>query len=454
MKASPDDWAEGPGLLASIGRYKALVAVMIVGCAVLAYGWSSRQPVQYAGVVRIFVDRAGPQPADPGRLVQNRAEFLQSPLVMEEAVRILGGHQTVEQLQRRVAIAAESDADVIKITALGGTRAEAAKLANSVALGYRRVVTRQAEAAGRAMAAQLQTVENRLARELQLVRRQRSDRPDDLALAVDEQAKREQLLVVAKQKEAATADAVRAAQQGSLPEDAAVSDRPVKPRPLHTSGLGAAIGLVIGAGLAWWLAGREGKTRPQEKTAGGTMRRRLAGSRTFWQQPLGSTLGRDRQRGRPSLRLRIIGPSQQSGGKIIEGWDGRHYEVAQFEGVWRVRAVGTEADADGGGELFSAATEKSAYTELDDHIAQQPPSASEQGGRRWAGSFRRRVATVAPVRPPPEREPEGASANGSSGPNTQERRSPSARRLSEDDEPIEAFPIEAFPIEDDPAWKR
>ena len=96
-----DEWAQGPGLLASVRRYKLLVCGLALLCGTLAYAAESQRPVRYAGVARLFLDEPTSS-SDPGRLVRNRAEFIRSRPVMLQAAKIAGNGETVRDLARRV----------------------------------------------------------------------------------------------------------------------------------------------------------------------------------------------------------------------------------------------------------------------------------------------------------------------------------------------------------------
>lgn len=242
-----DHWAQGPGLLASVRRYKLLVCALALLCGALAYAAESQRPVRYAGVARLFLDEPTSSSSDPGRVVRNRAEFLRSRPVMVQAAKIAGNGETATGLARRVTVKASSDVDVVTISVLGQSAKEAAMLANSVVSAYEQVIARQAQQ----QAAVLASREQELATEITRLVARRAKAPDDPALAVEEQAKRDQLLVIARQREQAAASSPQGAVERAAPPDA-----PAQPRPLRASVVGGLAGLVLGMGIAWWLAGR------------------------------------------------------------------------------------------------------------------------------------------------------------------------------------------------------
>ena len=87
MDGPSNEWQEGPGLVASVWRYRWLVAVAVLVGGLTAYAWSSRQPVRYEGVVRLFLNTG--EETDPGRIVRSQAEYL-PPAVLDRAATLSG----------------------------------------------------------------------------------------------------------------------------------------------------------------------------------------------------------------------------------------------------------------------------------------------------------------------------------------------------------------------------
>ena len=78
------------------------MAVLVGGLA--AFAWSSRQPVRYEGVVRMFLDTGGEKTADPGRVVRSQAEFLTSPAVLDRAAALTDHQLTPKDLRERLTV--------------------------------------------------------------------------------------------------------------------------------------------------------------------------------------------------------------------------------------------------------------------------------------------------------------------------------------------------------------
>jgi capsular polysaccharide biosynthesis protein len=252
-----DDWQEGPGLVDSMRRYRWLVAAITLLAAVAAVVWSSTQPVLYQGVVRLYLDTSGDQ-TDPGRIVRSQAEFLTSPEVLDRTLALDGNRMSRKELLQRLTVEPARDADVITITVLDATRAQAGALAESVARAYRESVARQTAVAARREVTSLSKRQQELADEIASLDKQLRDDPGNQRLLAIRQAKQDQLAKLADQVEATRDGASRAATRAeTVTESATVPEDPAQPKPLRNAVLGAVLGLVVSAGLAWWLNGRQ-----------------------------------------------------------------------------------------------------------------------------------------------------------------------------------------------------
>jgi len=287
LDGPPNNRAEVPSLVQSIWRYWWLVALTTLIGALLAYGWSSRQPVRYEGVVRIFLDDGAKQASDPAREVRSRAEFLTSPAVLDRVVTLAGGRLTRRELEERLSVEPAKDADVITIRALDDTAQGAARLAGLVVAAYGDVVAQQSEATARSTVATLERATARLEVEIaNLKDRLRTD-PGSASLQASLEAKSRQMQTLADQGEQARFEAVKAARAAPPEEKVAVPDEPAQPHPKRTGAVGAMLGLVVGAGLAWWLTMRPPfpARAPAPEAAG-----RPAGGQGRWRLRLGGVL--------------------------------------------------------------------------------------------------------------------------------------------------------------------
>jgi capsular polysaccharide biosynthesis protein len=256
-----DGWTEGPSLPQSIWRYKWLVAVLVLLGMLLGFLFSVTQPVRYEGIVRIFVASEEVPAGDAQRTVLSRAEFIQTPIVLDRVVALTENRLTRKELEKQLTVEPAADADFITIRALDTTPENAADLAGAVDLAYRQMLGEQRRAATKQTIAELEEVQRRLASELAQIQQQRRT-GDSAALLAEERAKRRQIDSTAKKIEEASADT--AGPPPTLQDKAAVPDEPVQPKPLRDGAIGAVVGLIIGVVLAWWLAAR--RARPEQVT--------------------------------------------------------------------------------------------------------------------------------------------------------------------------------------------
>jgi uncharacterized protein involved in exopolysaccharide biosynthesis len=272
LDSPPNDWQEGPGLFESVRRYRWLVAVAVLVGAIAAYAWSSQQPVRYEGVVRMFLD-IGSDQADPGRIVRSQAQYITSTEVLNQTVELIDGRLTRKELSKRVTVEPARDANLITIRTLDATPEQAAALADTVARAYREVVAKQTNAAAKQEVAAVTRRQDQLKREIEALDEQRKGQPQNPVLLANRAAKEKELTSLAEQSETASRDAARATRRAeTLRDTAAIPDERTQPKPLRTAAVGALLALVVAAGLAWWLNGRQatfGLARPTPSTPGG-----------------------------------------------------------------------------------------------------------------------------------------------------------------------------------------
>jgi capsular polysaccharide biosynthesis protein len=260
-----DEWQEGPSLAQSVRRYRWLVVAAVLVGAIAAYGWSSRQPVRYEGVVKVYLDAGGDR-ADPGRIVRSQAQYLTSTEVLNRTVELIDGRLTRKELSTRLTVEPARDADLITIRALDATPEQAAALADTVVRAYREVVAKQTAAAVAQQVLAINKRQQRLNTEITSLKQQRNAQPGNQVLTARINAKNRELDQLADQAEAATRTADRATSRvDTLRDNAALPDERAQPKPLRTAAIGALLALVVAAGLAWWLNGRRtapGRARP------------------------------------------------------------------------------------------------------------------------------------------------------------------------------------------------
>jgi Mrp family chromosome partitioning ATPase/LPS O-antigen subunit length determinant protein (WzzB/FepE family) len=260
----PVGWDEGPGLVASVWRYRWLVAAVALVGVLAGLGVSLVQPVMYEGSSRVllvdpsservFQEGTG-QPLDPDRYVRNQAAFMLSPPVLERAVRLVKGRVSVKQLRKRLTTEPSKELDLVTVRVRDRTAGGAAELADAVARAYEETAVQQARASVARTVAQLQATERSLRGRLEELEAKLRAAPSDAAVRVERDAVAAQLAQVDRRSqelgvEGAVGDPVR------LREAAEVPESPVQPKPSRLAAVGLLLGLVVAAGLAWWLAWR------------------------------------------------------------------------------------------------------------------------------------------------------------------------------------------------------
>jgi capsular polysaccharide biosynthesis protein len=262
LNGPPSDWDEGPGLVESILGYKWLVAAAILLGAVLAFGWTSRQPVRYEGVARVFLQEGSslgqdrPDAIDPGRNVRNQAELMSSPDILEGAAKLSGNRVPVNELRKRLTVDPEREADVITVRVLDETPRGAADLADAVITAYRRRADQQAQKAAAQTIQQLEGAQRKLEADGARVDAALGENPGNPLLKADRAAINKKLVELAAEKFSISAESSLAGSGRSFQERATIPENPVQPQPLRATAGGALLGFVVGAALTWLLAWR------------------------------------------------------------------------------------------------------------------------------------------------------------------------------------------------------
>ena len=207
---------------------------MLIG-TIAAYAWSSRQPVRYEGVVKVYLDTEGDQ-TDPGRIVRSQADYLTSTGVLNRTVELTGGRLTRKELSKRVTVEPARDADLITIRALDATPERAASLADTVVRAYRLVVAEQTTASAKQQIDAISLQQRQLEREIATLKKELAAQPGNPRLQANQVAKEKELAALADQSVAASSAASRARNRvDTLRDNAAVPDEPAQPKPLRTA---------------------------------------------------------------------------------------------------------------------------------------------------------------------------------------------------------------------------
>ena len=254
MDRLPVGWDEGPGLVASVWRYRWLVAAVALAGALAGFGVSLVQPVMYEASSRVLLT-APASDQEPDRFVRNEAALMVSPPVLDRAVRGVKGRVTVKQLRERLVAEPSTESDLVTLRVQDTTAQGAAELANEVGKAYEATLKGRAEDAMQREVQQVQETQKALEEELRALDAKLKASPGDRSLQLQREAVAGLLSKAVERKQQLELTGP-AEDPVSLIEQAEVPDEPAQPKLLRLVVLGGLIGSVLAAVLAWWLAGR------------------------------------------------------------------------------------------------------------------------------------------------------------------------------------------------------
>jgi len=253
---------QGPGLLASLWRfrYPLLAAVVITG--VIGYIVSSLQPPSYtASALIVLREERGTGlfsdatfAADPDQNVPQQANIAGSNDVMMRAAEKLGDIGAGE-LGDAVTVESDISLNQLTITADADTPERAAARANAVSDAYvsaaRQQALRDVESASAVIDEQVGTLRETLEEQNRTLRRS----PNDVVAQDRVRTVQDQLLALQTKVAEITADATAFGSGVRLREEASAPEVPTSPRPLRDAALSAVLAFVVGAVVAYWRAG-------------------------------------------------------------------------------------------------------------------------------------------------------------------------------------------------------
>jgi Mrp family chromosome partitioning ATPase/capsular polysaccharide biosynthesis protein len=250
----PVGWDEGPGLVASVWRYRWLVAAVALAGALAGYGFSRVQPVMYEASSRVLLT-APTSDQEPDRFVRNEAALMVSPPVLDRAVRGVKGRVTVKQLRERLVAEPSTESDLVTLRVRDSTAQGAAELARVVGKAYEDTLKVRAEDALKQAVEQVRETQKTLQDQLRGLDARARASPGDRTLQLQREAVAGLLLQAQKQEQELLLggpedDPVSLIEQPEVPEE------PAQPKPSRLVALGGLLGLVLAAVLAWFLAGR------------------------------------------------------------------------------------------------------------------------------------------------------------------------------------------------------
>ncbi len=251
-------WGQGPGLLASVWRYRFVVVGVTVLAGAAGFGLSRLVPPSYEATARLFLadprniavlgeDRVA---IDPERYVAQQGELLTSRPVLERAARTLGDGMTAGDVGDAVSVATDPESDRIEVTATARDPQEAADIAQAVADGYQDVVREGQLARAQDAVDQLAPARQDLQRRLDELQAQTPPGTVNPVLDGQVAALTQQLLDLEARAQQVQVNAAAFGSGVQLTEAAEPPSGPSSPSAL----LWTAAGVLLGAGAATALA--------------------------------------------------------------------------------------------------------------------------------------------------------------------------------------------------------
>lgn len=277
MEDDQELWADGPGLIASLARYRWTIAALTLFAAVAAYALSAQQPTVYSASSQVlFSDPRDPgllgsadaaRLVDPERYFPLQAERVTAPDILEAAATDLGGEFTVESLRRDVIASADVDSNLVSITSEASTPESAAEIANAVAFAFEVDVAagKQQEAERAISAVENQIVE--LREQAETAGAAAAEDPEDTIIASRARILTERIIAMEGQTgEIAAQAAVEGSGIEAVNEAVPPRDR-TSPNPVRDAALAGMLMFMLSGAGAYWLAGRDDSIQSSSEPA-------------------------------------------------------------------------------------------------------------------------------------------------------------------------------------------
>lgn len=273
VSAEERAWSPGPGLLESVWRYRVLVLAVAVLASLLTYYASASRAPEYEAGARLFLTdprNAGVFGdenrvfAEAERYVPQQAERVTSQAVLTRASELLDGRLTVQQLRTAVVASAETEFDVIAVTASDGSAEGAGEIADAAAAAYRQVAEEATLADAETAIDELQQVRAGLEARIEELEAQLpppsvlSNRDPVLDNRLD--AVTEQLLDLEARAQSIQVDASVFGDGVDQVEGANLPESPVSPTPARDAVLAAVLAGALAAAFAYWRSARAQRT--------------------------------------------------------------------------------------------------------------------------------------------------------------------------------------------------
>lgn len=256
------DWADRPGVLASLARYRGIVIAVTLLAALLGFALASVLPVQYkAEALLILRDPGAPSlvasasgstsDADRATDVAKQADIATSSVVLSRALRIAGSDLTLQEARKVVKVQPSKDSTGITVDATAGDATAARDLANAVGVAYQQVSNQATTREASQAVAGINQLINQLQQQLA------ATAPGPGGAQTPQQAALSSQIADLKQRQQDITTEVAINPSGvQLFERAPLPDAPSQPKPVLFALLGAVLGAVGSGGWAWWAAAR------------------------------------------------------------------------------------------------------------------------------------------------------------------------------------------------------
>jgi succinoglycan biosynthesis transport protein ExoP len=231
----------------------AFVTILVVGAALF---FSFRQTPVYEATSQVLVQSISSNPAQaaPTLDLVTEQQLVSTPVVAQEASKILGGNQSIDALLNDLSVQVVSTSQILRISFSSTDPAFAAKAANAFANGYITYRRGQALHQINAVIADVQKVMARTQADLTAVEAKIASTNDPsrkAALSSQRDTLLARLGVLQQQLDSLQGTATVQQGGGQLVSSATVPTSPASPNHLKTGLLALVVGLALGVGLAF-----------------------------------------------------------------------------------------------------------------------------------------------------------------------------------------------------------
>lgn len=262
--SAQEQWREGPGLLASLWRYRSLVGAVTITAAVLGFVLSLLQSPTYRATAQVFLSNPrsaavfGEQTAvEADEYAAQQLQLMRSRSIEESASQALGGRLSPADLDERVEIGlVEEGGLLVEVAATDASPEGAAEIADALVASYRDTVAERFRERAQDAAAQLDPQRQSLTDRITQLSQQLATRPGDTVLENQVDALNDQLLALESRAQELVANAGAVGDGVDVAEPAIAEEDPVAPSPLRNALLLAVLGASAAAAYAYWRAGR------------------------------------------------------------------------------------------------------------------------------------------------------------------------------------------------------